>query len=369
MCMHWSHAYTTSMHTRTGWYVIQVAKLYLNDVVALYKELAVCKGFSSELQFLAVSVTRSFDRLELYRRVLGHVRKRLMSTVRWCEAKLSELRAEVPGAALHVCGEPGEYEYDKPQRSPEIHPEELVGISEARKGQLVSLLGEETDAFFDTDGLLELLNIVHSSLVGGGYSDVADGQLADLIRRVATFGLTFVPLDLRQESTRHTLALDAITNYLGVGSYSSWSESTRIEWLVKELDSKRPFFHNSNLDSLGFDAQVLDTLLTIEVASGLGPGALGAYVISQSKAASDVLAVMLLQQQFGMTPSSSSGSSSSSQQRMMRVVPLFETLTDLRNAPDIVATLFALPHYIDRYLIDRKQEIMVGYSDSAKVGG
>jgi len=334
-----------------------VAKLYLNDVVALYKELAVCKGFSAELQFLAISVKRSFDRLELYRRVLGHVRKRLMATVRWCEAKLSELRAEVPGA-LHV-GASGEYEYDKPQRSPEIRLEELVGISESRRGQLVSLLGEETDAFFDTDGLLELLSIIHSSLVGGGYSDVADGQLADLIRRVATFGLTFVPLDLRQESTRHTLALDAITNYLGVGSYSSWSESARIEWLVKELDSKRPFFHNSNLDSLGFDAQVLDTLRTIETASGLGPGALGAYVISQSKAASDVLAVMVLQQQFGMTPDSSP-------QRMMRVVPLFETLTDLRNAPDIVATLFALPHYIDRY-IDHKQEIMVGYSDSAKV--
>ena len=81
----------------------------------------------------------------------------------------------------------------------------------------------------------------------------------------------------------------------------------------------------------------MDVLRTVEIASTLGPEALGAYVISQSTAASDVLAVMLLQKQFGMT--SQSG-------KMMRVVPLFETLNDLTNAPQIVETLFSLPGYL-----------------------
>jgi phosphoenolpyruvate carboxylase len=85
---------------------------------------------------------------------------------------------------------------------------------------------------------------------------------------------------------------------------------------------------------------------------------LGAYVISQSKAASDVLAVMLLQKQFGMTLDNGN---------LMRVVPLFETLDDLTNAPKIVETLFALPNYLGT--VKNKQEIMVGYSDSAKDAG
>jgi phosphoenolpyruvate carboxylase len=83
--------------------------------------------------------------------------------------------------------------------------------------------------------------------------------------------------------------------------------------------------------------QVMDVLRTVEVASTLGPGSLAAYVISQATCASDVLAVMLLQKQFGMTPQNG---------RMMRVVPLFETLEDLTNAAAVVETLFSLPGYL-----------------------
>lgn len=109
---------------------------------------------------------------------------------------------------------------------------------------------------------------------------------------------------------------------------------------------------------LGFDAQTVEILKTFETLSTLGPGSLGAYVISMSKSASDVLAVLLLQKQFGMTPSSG---------KMMRVVPLFETLDDLTNSEKIVETLFSLPTYLGS--IKGKQEIMVGYSDSAKDAG
>jgi phosphoenolpyruvate carboxylase len=96
-------------------------------------------------------------------------------------------------------------------------------------------------------------------------------------------------------------------------------------------------FHNLCTASFYQYLQVLDVLRTVEVASTLGPEALGAYVISQATSASDVLAVMLLQKQFGMTPQSG---------KMMRVVPLFETLQDLTNAPEVVQTLFSLPGYL-----------------------
>jgi phosphoenolpyruvate carboxylase len=185
-----------------------------------------------------------------------------------------------------------------------------------------------------------------------------------------------------------------------LGSYASWDETTKINFLQSELSGKRPLIDRQELDKYGFDETTMDVLRTVEIASTLGPEALGAYVISQATAASDVLAVMLLQKQFGMTPQSG---------KMMRVVPLFETLNDLTNAPQIVETLFSLPGYLGavrycttchtisyhtmRYLLLHlyyrvadnicdhcyelsipglcrgKQEIMVGYSDSAKDAG
>lgn len=73
---------------------------------------------------------------------------------------------------------------------------------------------------------------------GGGI--IADGRLLDLIRRVYTFGMCLLKLDLRQESTRHADALDAVTTYLGYGSYKGWEEDTKLDFLTRELTTKRP---------------------------------------------------------------------------------------------------------------------------------
>ena len=60
-----------------------------------------------------------------------------------------------------------------------------------------------------------------------------------------------------QESTRHTEAMDAITRYLGVGSYAQWDEQTRQSWLLTELQGRRPLLpRNSSLADLGFDSIV-----------------------------------------------------------------------------------------------------------------
>ena len=109
---------------------------------------------------------------------------------------------------------------------------------------------------------------------------------------------------------------------------------------------------------LGFDPDVLKTLMVFKVASEKEPEALGAYVISQATSASDVLAVMLLQKKFGMNQENG---------KLMRVVPLFETLDDLVNAPEVLEALFKMPNYVGSIM--GKQEVMVGYSDSAKDAG
>ena len=71
---------------------------------------------------------------------------------------------------------------------------------------------------------------------------------------------------LVQESTRHTEAMDAITRYLGVGSYAQWDEQTRQSWLLTELQGKRPLLpRNSSLADLGFDSIVQACLVVVVV--------------------------------------------------------------------------------------------------------
>merc|ERR1712232_92131 len=150
-------------------------------------------------------------------------------------------------------------------------------------------------------------------------------------------------------------ALDAITRYLGLGSYSEWDEPTKITWLQSELASKRPLIRPSEWKKNDFFSDtVKDTLGTFEMIAEQHDDSLGAYVISQATSASDVLAVLLLQRDAGV-------------KNPLRVVPLFETLDDLNGAAETMDTLFSLPAYMGS--INGKQEVMIGYSDSAKDAG
>lgn len=307
---------------------LRAAKLLLNDFHALYNELAISSRFSPELEELAATIQNSPDKLEKYRRVIGQLRRRLAKTVKVCEAELAELSTSV----------------DPTSRAVETF------------GQVYDW--HDAEPIYDADELLRQLKIMYESLRTTGFELVADGLLLDIIRRVVTFGMTLVPLDIREESTKHTLALDAITRHLGVGSYKEWDEDTRLSFLQAELAGKRPLISAREIDKIGFDESVVTTLQTFCMAATLRPESLGAYVISQAQTASDVLAVMLLQKQFGMTVANGN---------MMRVVPLFETLGDLENAPDKLDTLFSIPTYVGA--IKSCQEIMVGYSDSAKDAG
>jgi len=308
---------------------LRAAKLFLNELNVLYSELAISKRFSKELEELADQVKDSDDKREKYRRVIGHLRKRLVRTVKDCESQLNQIHDSIHfTSAEHAFG--------------------------ALQGW------EDVEPIITKDELMDPLKVIYNSLVETGFELVADGHVSDIIRRVAVFGLTLVPLDIREESTRHTLALDAITRHLGIGSYKEWDESARLNWLQSELTTKRPLFRIGEIvqNTIGLDPDVRKTLMVYKVASELDSESLGAYVISQANTASDVLAVMLLQKQFGMTVDSG---------KLMRVVPLFETLNDLKNSPEQLETLFRTTSYVGS--INGKQEVMVGYSDSAKDAG
>jgi phosphoenolpyruvate carboxylase len=179
---------------------------------------------------------------------------------------------------------------------------------------------------------------------------VADRSLLDVIRRVHCFGVHLVKLDIRQESSRHTAALAELTTYLGLGDYGAWSESKRREFLLTELASRRPLIPTDWVPS----AEAQEVLDTCVVIAAQPREALGAYVISMARCASDVLAVRLLLKSAGC-------------RFPLPIAPLFETLDDLENASSIIRDLLDEPAY--REVIDNRQMVMIGYSDSSKDAG
>ncbi|MCY1394635.1 Phosphoenolpyruvate carboxylase [compost metagenome] len=206
------------------------------------------------------------------------------------------------------------------------------------------------DVLHDNHDLLAGLQLCYQSLHECGMGVIANGPLLDCLRRAVTFGLFLVRLDIRQDAARHTAALSEITDYLGLGRYADWDEETRIDFLQRELSNRRPLLPGH----FRAQAETAEVLATCREVAAAPAASLGSYVISMAGAASDVLAVQLLLKEAGLM-------------RPMRVVPLFETLADLDNAGPVMERLLLLPGY--RAGLHGPQEVMIGYSDSAKDAG
>ncbi|KAL2347466.1 hypothetical protein Fmac_001466 [Flemingia macrophylla] len=221
------------------------------------------------------------------------------------------------------------------------------------------------DYYETTEKLLEPLMLCYESMQSCGSGVLADGRLADIIRRVATFGMVLMKLDLRQESGRHAETLDAITRYLDMGQYSEWDEEKKLDFLTKELKGKRPLVPVS-IEVAPDVREVLDTFRT---AAELGSDSFGAYVISMASNASDVLAVELLQKDARLAVSGELGRVCAGV--TLRVVPLFETVKDLRGAGSVIRKLLSIDWYRQHIIKNHNghQEVMVGYSDSGKDAG
>ena len=252
------------------------------------------------------------------------------------ESATDELRARVPG-------------------SPEPYRELLRGVRarlEATRAWIETALEAAgtlpgPEVYVTSDALAADLRLCHRSLEATGQALVADGRLTDVLRRVAAFGVTLARLDIRQDSARHASALAAVTSALGLGSYADWDEGARLAFLRQELSSPRPLIP----DGLDAAPEVRDVLDTFRMIAAAPAGSLGAYVITMARSASDVLVVELLQKALRVT-------------QPLRVVPLFETARDLQQAGTVMATLLAEPWY--RARTAGRQEVMIGYSDSAK---
>ena len=209
---------------------------------------------------------------------------------------------------------------------------------------------DENKLLKDKYEIINPLREVRTSLNMNKGQHIANADLLDLIRRVRCFGINLARLDIRQESDRHEKLLNEIFKKKNKINYSQLPEEKKIKLLNNLIKQKKTFVNKIKLR----DKENLEVWKTFKQISKEPDQCMGAYVISMTSKASDILSVYLLQLQ-------------ADTKNLLRVVPLFETLDDLKNAKGVMQNLFKLPWY--RKMINSKQEVMIGYSDSSKDAG
>lgn len=212
-------------------------------------------------------------------------------------------------------------------------------------------------AYRSSEELLDDLVLLQKSLLADGEQHVAQGQLAALIRQVQVFGFHFAPLDVRQHSERHANVLAELLSATGLHkNYIELSEEERVDLLGKLLSDPR-VLPRQGLCLSEATEDVLHTFDAIRQArEEFGKRAITCYIISMTSSLSDFLEVQFFCKEAGISA--------------LPIVPLFETIDDLRSCTDMLERAFAQPNY--RAWVTAcgsEQQVMLGYSDSSKDGG
>jgi phosphoenolpyruvate carboxylase len=222
--------------------------------------------------------------------------------------------------------------------------------------------------------LLADLRLLYDSLVEVDEGRVADHAVQPVMRIVQSFGFHLAVLDIRQNSSWHDRAVEQLLEAAGFEDieFGQWSEQRRLEFLNRELTSRRPFVPPDAV--LGTEAEgVLSSYRVIKQhLRANGAEGLGALIVSMTRSVSDLLTVYLLAREVGLLEPGEE-----SPYCPLPVVPLFETISDLQGASDIYDQF--LTHPITRsslVALQRRRgtkepvgQVMIGYSDSNKDGG
>ncbi len=232
--------------------------------------------------------------------------------------------------------------------------------------------------------LIQDIRLMEESLIANRGARTAAVDLAGWRRQVETFGFHAAALDVRQHADVHAEAIADVVDTLRVldRPFRELDEPARVAWLRQELAGARPLVPHDLQAFQPMTREVVRTFRTIATARAVfGPEALGAAIISMTTRPSDVLTVLLFMKEAGLyqspwghsAPSGPVDTQSLGGGRVrtaMQVVPLFETIEDLRQAPKILEALFTEPLYRAHLrALGDVQEAMLGYSDSNKDGG
>ena len=271
-----------------------------------------------------------------------------------------------------------------PHREDEPYRRALVGVYARLAATLQALTGTEAlrhavspqdpytaPAQFGAD-----LGVIEASLQSHHAQALVAPRLAPLMRAVQVFGFHLATVDLRQSSDKH----EAVVAELLLAArlhpdYSSLDESAKRTLLMNLLNDARPL----RVHGAAYSALAVSELAIFETAREMlaryGREALRHCIISHTESVSDLLEVLLLQKECGLLAGPNGGilqggTLDNGAVNALIVVPLFETIGDLRQAEPIMREFYALPGILDLVLRSGgEQDIMLGYSDSNKDGG
>jgi phosphoenolpyruvate carboxylase len=284
-------------------------------------------------------------------------------------APMQVLTDRSPDASLHRLDEP--------------YRRALIGVYARLAASLHALTGTEAtrhavaaqDPYAQAEELLADLQVVQASLHSHNGAHLAGMRLAALIRAVQVFGFHLATVDLRQSSDKHE---EVVAELLATArlekNYSTLNEIAKRTVLLRLLSDTRPL----RVVGATYSAHTQSELAIFEAArtarQRFGKAAILHYIISHTESVSDLLEVLLLQKEVGLMH----GTLDAQATAELIVVPLFETIEDLRNAAPIMREFYALPGIAN--MVHRsanegalahspEQDIMLGYSDSNKDGG
>ena len=215
------------------------------------------------------------------------------------------------------------------------------------------------------------LRVIEQSLRSHHGAALAVQRLHPLARAVEVFGFHLATVDLRQSSDQHERVVAELFAQARIEpDYTGLGESAKREVLMRQLRDARPL----RVPDASYSEHTLGELAIFQTARSLrerfGAQAIRHYIISHTETVSDLLEVLLLQKEVGLMRGLLAEGTQGSACNDLIVVPLFETIEDLRNADPIMREFYALPGI--QAMVQRsgaEQDIMLGYSDSNKDGG
>ena len=219
-------------------------------------------------------------------------------------------------------------------------------------------------AYETIDDFINDLTLIKESLTKQGFGLLLQGRFGKLLYAVRVFGWTLAPLDVRQNSKIHESVVAELFEEAEKGTnYMELDEDARVELLLKELKSTRPLASRTaqySADTMK-ELAIFDVVRTSHLA--YGTNCIRTAIISMTRSLSDILALALLLKEANVLRVKE-------EMLDLNIVPLFETIGDLRGSTKIMDALLSIPLY--RKLIENRgnvQEVQVGYSDSNKDGG
>ena len=296
------------------------------------------------------------------------------------ELSMSALLVEVSPAMQVLAersGDTNEHRVDEPYRRA------LIGVYARLAGTLQALTGTEAlrhavapaAPYAAAEELLADLRTVETSLATHFGATLAAARLKPLIRAVQVFGFHLATIDLRQSSDQHEAVIAELMAVAQIeADYSGLPEETKVTLLLGLLNDARGL----QVRTADYSERTRGELAIFEAARELrerfGASTIRHAIISHTETVSDLLEVLLLQKEVGLMRGTLQGQGAAEARADLIVVPLFETIADLRQAAPIMRAFYALPGVLPLVLRGGaehygEQDIMLGYSDSNKDGG